>query len=79
MGDFRASSLGTLVQMVVHGVGVTLLPSIAVDIEGERNPSLVSLPFTRPLPHRTICLAWRPMTARRTEFRLLADVIREVV
>ena len=78
IGDFRASSLGTLVHMVASGTGVTLLPSIAVDIEGERNPSLVSLPFTKPRPHRTIGLAWRRASARKDEYRVLADLIRRV-
>lgn len=78
IGDFRASSLGTLVQMVASGSGVTLLPSIAVDQEGEHNPSLVSLPFTRPRPHRTIGLAWRKASARKDEFRLLGDLVRRV-
>ena len=77
-GDFRASSLATLVQMVSGGVGVTLLPSIAVDIEGERNPSLVSLPFTRPPPFRTIGVAWRKASARKDEFQLVVDLIRDV-
>ena len=75
IGDFRASSLGTLVHMVASGTGVTLLPSIAVDIEGERNPTLVSLPFTKPRPNRTIGLAWRSTTARAEEFALLGESI----
>jgi len=33
LGDFRASSLTTLVQMVSGGVGVTLLPNIALRVE----------------------------------------------
>lgn len=77
LGDFRASSLGTLVQMVRSGIGVTLLPGLANDIEVDQTPGLVSLPFTRPRPYRTIGLAWRPTSARVAEYELLGELIEE--
>jgi len=72
-GDFRATSLCTLVQMVASGEGVTLLPELAVDVEGD---ALALVPFAKPVPSRTIGLAWRPSTPRADDFRALADVIR---
>jgi len=57
--DFRASSLGTLVQMVAGGLGLTLLPSLCAALEGGR-ANLVLRPFARPVPGRTLVLAWRP-------------------
>lgn len=74
--DFRASSLGTLVQMVAHGIGVTLLPGMA----GEATPrqsQLKILPFSKPPPFRTICFAWRKTSPRKEEFQRLAKLFVE--
>ncbi|MGH7820554.1 MAG: LysR substrate-binding domain-containing protein, partial [Candidatus Binatia bacterium] len=76
LGDFRASSLTTLAEMVASGIGVTLLPELAV---GRRRTPLRDVdvrPFRRPPPHRTIGLAWRPTCPRKEEFLLLAEVVR---
>jgi LysR family hydrogen peroxide-inducible transcriptional activator len=73
---YRASSLGTLVQMVAGGLGVTLIPELAAPIE-----SRVAGLAIRPLddgPGRTIGLAWRAASARADEFRLLARSIASV-
>ncbi len=77
LGDFRATSLTTLAQMVAGGIGVTLLPSMSLAAEVECRPDLVALPFSRPSPRRTIGLAWRPTTARADEFRLLAEALQK--
>ncbi len=71
----RASSLSTLVQMVSAGIGVTLLPSLAIEAETRSNPALVTLPFTKPRPYRTIGMAWRKTSVRKREFTLLAELI----
>ena len=72
--DFRASSLGTLVQMVSSGAGVTLLPRLAEAIE-TRHADLAIVPFARPTPYRTIGLVWRRSTPRATEYRELGERI----
>ena len=54
--QFRATSLTTLVQMVAAGEAVTLLPELAVNVEGR---GLKLRRFSDPAPHRTIVLAWR--------------------
>jgi LysR family hydrogen peroxide-inducible transcriptional activator len=76
LGDFRATSLGTLVEMVASGLGVTLLPAMAVPSETTSRPELVWRPFRAPAPQRTIGLAWRRGSLRESEFRLLAAVLR---
>ena len=76
VGDFRATSLGTLVQMVAAGAGITLLPESALEVELRGSPDLVTRPFRKPVPHRTIGLAWRGTSPRGEEFRLLADWLR---
>ncbi len=73
--DFRASSLGTLVQMVAGGEGITLLPSMSIEIEG-RHANLATIPFRRPAPARTIGLAWRKTSPRGAEFEALAPLFR---
>lgn len=73
IGDFRASSLGTLAQMVAGGTGLTLIPELACEIEGRAG--LVLIPFKRPVPFRSIGLAWRAQSPRAQEFALLADAL----
>ncbi|BAE49393.1 hydrogen peroxide-inducible genes activator [Paramagnetospirillum magneticum] len=68
------TSLGTLVQMVASGMGVTLLPMLAVDAGILAGTGLV----TRPLAmggSRRLGLAWRKSSARKDEFRLLGNVL----
>jgi LysR family transcriptional regulator, hydrogen peroxide-inducible genes activator len=53
-----ASSLSTLVQMVGAGIGVTLIPEMAVAIE-TRSASVSVGHFKKPQPSRTIGMIWR--------------------
>ncbi len=79
--DFRASSLHTLVQMVANGVGVTLVPSIALGPEGvagergRRGP--VRVPLRPGLAGRTIALAWRRGSPRTELFARVLELLRE--
>ena len=74
--DFRATSLGTLLQMVGSGLGVTLVPEMAVEAESARNQGVVFRPFDEGGPSRRIGLAWRKSSARREEFAALGETIR---
>ena len=53
-----ASSLSTLVQMVSAGIGVTLIPEMAVAVE-TRSASVSVARFKNPQPSRTIGMIWR--------------------
>src|SRR5712691_8848107 len=53
-----ASSLSTLVQMVGAGIGVTLIPEMAVAVE-TRSASVSVARFKNPQPSRTIGMIWR--------------------
>jgi LysR family transcriptional regulator, hydrogen peroxide-inducible genes activator len=53
-----ASSLSTLVQMVGAGIGVTLIPEMAVPVE-TRSASVSVARFKSPQPSRTIGMVWR--------------------
>jgi LysR family transcriptional regulator, hydrogen peroxide-inducible genes activator len=74
----RATSLSTLAQMVAGGVGVTLLPSIAVATEN-RARGLVIRSFGPRGPARTLALAWRKTAPVGVAARALAQRIRVVV
>jgi LysR family hydrogen peroxide-inducible transcriptional activator len=75
-GEFRATSLSTLAQMVAGGAGVTLLPEIAVPTEATR-VGLRVRPFAEPAPHRTIGLVWRPGCPLAPGLRQVAATIRD--
>ena len=72
--DLRATSLATLVQMVSSGNGVTLLPTIAVDVENRRG-QLAIRPLAGRVRGRTICLAWRKASPVAGALRELAKVM----
>ena len=76
-GRIQATSLPTLVQMVANGLGVSLLPQLALDLE-VRGPSRLAVRrFREPPPGRTVGLAWRPESVRSEEFHLLAELLRQ--
>jgi LysR family hydrogen peroxide-inducible transcriptional activator len=69
--QFRGTSLATVVSMVVGGVGVTLLPSLAVRSE-VRIKNLRVRRFADPEAARTIGLAWRKKFSLTPALRTLA-------
>ena len=71
-----AAGLSTLVQLVAGGLGVTLLPRTAVQVETGRNDRLVTGYFADPAPTRRIALAMRAGAARQGEFEELARALR---
>ncbi|MFJ6695791.1 hydrogen peroxide-inducible genes activator [Streptomyces sp. NPDC091272] len=71
-----AAGLSTLVQLVAGGLGVTLLPRTAVQVETGRDPALVTGYFADPAPSRRIAFAMRAGTARAQEFTELAEALR---
>lgn len=75
--EFRASSLFTLTQMVANGIGVTLLPRLAADVDVKRSSGLRAAPFDEPAPSRIVGLVWRKSAARREEYEHLTRVIRK--
>lgn len=73
---FQATSLSTLVEMVAGGLGVTLVPEMAVEREvtGKSEVGLAS--FAGDPPGRKIAMVWRPHAARAEEFRLFGEVLK---
>ncbi len=77
MASYGATSLTTLLHMVAHGMGVTLIPEMATQAAGEMR-DLKIVPFSQPMPQRTICLAWRRNRTRQEECVELASIIRQM-
>lgn len=75
--DFRASSLSTLAQMVSTGAGVTLLPALSLQTETQL-PGLTVRPFQKPIPFRTLGLAFRKTSPRKPLFHALAGAFTEI-
>lgn len=75
-GDFRATSLSTLVQMVAGGAGITLIPAIAVATEAKRARLHVRL-LAGPSAHRTLAMIWRKGSAQEATLRAVAVALRE--
>jgi LysR family hydrogen peroxide-inducible transcriptional activator len=76
---FSATSLPTLIQMVDNGIGVTLLPELAIAGGATEGTGITLRPLEgRPVPGRSIALAWRRSSPRAAEFKLLGAAIREL-
>jgi LysR family transcriptional regulator, hydrogen peroxide-inducible genes activator len=71
----EATSLPTLLQMVEGGLGVTLLPEMALKAGLLNGMKLVARPFSVRIPARTIALVARPGSARTTDIELLAELM----
>lgn len=77
-GDLmEGSSLTTLVQMVGAGIGVTLIPQMAIAVETRCAGVSVSR-LARPRPARTIGMVWRKTNPLAGQFEQIAVLVREV-
>jgi LysR family hydrogen peroxide-inducible transcriptional activator len=70
----EASSITTLVQMVEEGLGIALLPEMAVRAGLLVGTSVVARPIGAPAPRRAIAMVARGSTARTEEFEALAAI-----
>lgn len=69
------SSLSTLVQMVGAGIGVTLIPDMAVAVE-TRSADVAVAQFPEPRPRRTIGMIWRRSSPLAKQLQQIAEVVR---
>ena len=75
--EVRATSLETLRQMVGMGLGLTLLPALAVDAGPRTSKKMIETrPFKSPPPGRTIGLAWRKRAPFPETFERLAATLK---
>jgi len=73
-----ASALTTLVQMVAAGIGVTLIPELALAVEGQLGKVAVSR-FEPPAPGRRIGLIWRRGSPLAAQLGEVAELARDVL
>lgn len=76
--SMEGSSLSTLVQMVASGLGVTLIPEMAVALE-TRSADVSVAHFKRPEPTRTIGMVWRKSTPLADQLTDLAGRVKQTV
>ena len=70
------TSLHTLVQMVDNGLGLTMLPEMAIDAGILHETDIVARPLDAEHASREIALVWRKNSPRADEFRLMAEELR---
>lgn len=73
--EIQGTSLGTVVQMVAAGLGVTLLPATAVPVEVRPDSGVAVAEFAAPVPSRTIGLTWRASSPRGDVINAIGDLI----
>ena len=71
MRGYEGASLLTLAQMAAGGLGLTLLPHMAVDAGLARLSGLATVPLAPGTPPRQIALVWRKTSGRDAEFAAL--------
>ncbi|MBM6575661.1 hydrogen peroxide-inducible genes activator [Microvirga sp. SRT01] len=71
------TSLHTIVQMVDNGLGVTMLPEMAVNAGILDHTSVTARPLDAANAVRHIALVWRRASPRESDFRLLAGVLKD--
>jgi LysR family hydrogen peroxide-inducible transcriptional activator len=71
------TSLHTIVQMVDNGLGVTMLPEMALKAGILDHTGLTARALDAPYASRQIALVWRSASPREKDFQLLAEVLAE--
>ncbi|HET9511232.1 MAG TPA: hydrogen peroxide-inducible genes activator [Sphingomonas sp.] len=71
------TSLHTIVQMVDNGLGMTILPEMALEAGILERTHIASAPLRADNPSRRIALVWRRASPREKDFQLLAKVLGE--
>ena len=73
----EGSSLSTLVQMVSAGLGVTLIPEMALALE-TRSADVAVARFPAPGPSRTIGMVWRKTNPLSEQLMQIGAIVRGV-
>lgn len=76
--DVSATSLATLMQLVSHGYGVTLLPEMVVR-ESTLPAGIEILPIAREAPSRDIGIVWRKNAALEQDILLLTQSLEQII
>ena len=75
--SMMGTSLHTLVQMVDNGLGMTMLPEMALKAGILDHTNVIARPLDAQHPSRRIALVWRSGSPREKEFRRFGKALRE--
>ncbi len=75
--SMMGTSLHTLVQMVDNGLGITMLPQMALNAGLVENTRIITRPLASENAVRNIALVWRKHSPRESEFQLLASIFQK--
>ncbi|MFC3569834.1 hydrogen peroxide-inducible genes activator [Paracoccus simplex] len=73
--NLEAASMATLMRMVASGMGMTLIPQLALADEN-RDGRLRIVPFAVPAPSRDLAVVWRRNAESGADARVLAEMVR---
>ena len=73
------TSLHTLVQMVDNGLGLTFVPSMAIESGILDGTHVDAKPLRSDHGFRRVALIWRRSSPREAEFQLLATALRRII
>jgi len=76
---FGTASLNTLIQMVLNGMGTTLIPQMAIEQLTSQYPQLSTVHLNETGPHRKIAFVIRPNYTRMNSIEALLQVCRETL
>lgn len=77
--QFQATSLETLRHMVGEGIGMTLMPELAVPAKTTKSDPLRYIEFSDPKPNRRIGMLYRKNSYRQETFNNVAELIQSVL
>jgi len=77
--QFKATSLETLRHMVGEGMGMTLMPELAVPAKKTKRDLIQYIEFSDPKPNRRIGMLYRKNSYRQEAFSNIAESIRSVL
>jgi LysR family transcriptional regulator, hydrogen peroxide-inducible genes activator len=77
--DVTATSLPTLVHMVAGGLGVSLLPQLAIQAGVASGADVELRRFETPMIGRRLGIAWRAGSPRASEAEMIGDLVRSAL
>lgn len=75
--SLSATSLNTLIQMVLGGLGTTLIPDMAIEPLTSQHPTLSVVHLNEPGPHRQLAFILRPNFTRMSSIEALMTICQE--
>ena len=78
-GQYQATSLETLRHMVGEGMGMTLMPELAVPKKTTKSDEIRYIEFSDPKPNRRIGMLYRKNSYREETFNNISELIKSVL